>query len=187
MLVYLFWHWPVASVNGVEYEANLGAFHAMLREHPSKGFRYSAVIRVGGVVWGNPNGATYQDWYVLDDSTALDPLNEAAVSGPRLAPHNLVARQALDGTGSLYRRHSGNPTLGKSQAQVWFSKPTDLNYGAFFEAMKPLTDQPGVELWQRYMTLGPSPEFCLQSQERVELPTGFGGLYLEATPVWVGV
>ena len=187
MLIYLFWHWSYPQIKADEYESNLAAFHKTLHDLPPSGFQYSSVVKTEGVSWGNPNGSTYQDWYGLTDATALDTINKAAVNDFRLESHNRAARQAQDGTASLYQLHTGDPTTRPTDTlfQLWFGKPTDLSYTDFFRVLQPITDAPKVRLWQRFMTLGPSPEFCLLSPSPLTLPDIVtSGLYLSATSIY---
>ena len=44
----------------------------------------------------------------------------------------------------------------------------------------------GACLWMRYMVLGPTPEFCLQSGEELALPEPLVGLGLGMRTVWPG-
>src|SRR2546428_9252928 len=101
MLAYVFWHWPSSSVEAGEYGHLLRRFLAALGEAAPPGFRGSVVFRIAGnAPWlgGTP---AYADWYLVDGSAALDPLNVAAVSGACQAPHDQVARTADKGGGSL--------------------------------------------------------------------------------------
>jgi len=41
---------------------------------------------------------------------------------------------------------------------------------SFWSLLAPITATPGTGLWMRQMTLGPSPEFCLQAPAPVALP-----------------
>src|SRR5438270_6817565 len=87
MLAYVFWHWPARDVTAAEYEHLQRAFHAALAQARPDGFRRSIVFRVDvSAPWlgGSP---AYADWYLVDGSAALDPLNVAAVSGVRENPH----------------------------------------------------------------------------------------------------
>ena len=92
-------------------------------------------------------------------------MNEAAVSGACEEPHNRVAREAADGTGGLYRLRAGSATdMAHAKFAVWLSKPAGVSYKDFYTELEPVTSQPGVALWGRQMTLGPTTEFCLHSQ-----------------------
>ena len=85
MLAYVFWHQPTGEGARDEYERALVEFHRVLTGDPPAGFLGSATYRLPGVGWA-PDGDVYEDWYLVRDSAALDPLNEAAVSGRRGPP-----------------------------------------------------------------------------------------------------
>jgi len=107
MLAYVFWHWPQSTINPAAYVNHLIDFHQTLAANKPTGFHHSVVFRIRGASWLNTNDEAYEEWYLLDDSAAMDPLNEAAVSGVCEAPHNRVAREAADGIGGLYRLRVG--------------------------------------------------------------------------------
>ena len=181
MLAYVFWHWPQASVERETYLVRLEAFHRTLAANPSTGFRNSVVFGIEHADWLNTSGPAFEEWYLLEDSAAMDPLNHAAVSGMCEEPHNLVARDAAGGTGGLYRLRAGEEVLHEAKFAVWLSKPEGVAYRSFYEALEPLTSQPNVALWGRQMTLGPTTEFCLHSQAPLQLPTGHTGRQLPLT------
>lgn len=183
MLAYVFWHWPQPSVERETYLAHLDAFHRTLAANRPPGFRYSAVFRIEDANWLETSGPAYEEWYLLDSSAAMDPLNDAAVSGACEEPHNLVARNAAGGTGGLYRLRSGEEILHEARYAVWLSKPEGVSYRNFFDALAPLTTEPRVALWGRQMTLGPTTEFCLHSQTPIHLPAGYTGRQLPLTPL----
>lgn len=170
MLAYVFWHWPQASVDRDAYVEHLIAFQETLAANKPAGFRESAVYRIRGASWLNTQGEAYEEWYLLDDSAAMDPLNDGAVSGACLEPHNRVAREAADGTGGLYRFRVGNENLSQSRFATWLSKPAGVSYSDFYAGLESITSQPGVGLWGRQMTLGPTTEFCLHSETPLDLP-----------------
>lgn len=170
MLAYVFWHWPQASVDGDKYVEHLIDFQRALAGNKPDGFRESVVFRIRGASWLNTQGEAYEEWYLLDDSAAMDPLNDGAVSGACLEPHNRVARDAADGTGGLYRFRAGDEELGRSRFAVWLSKPGGVTYMDFFAGLESLTSQAGVGLWGRQMTLGPTTEFCLHTSTPLDLP-----------------
>jgi len=153
MLAYVFWHWPSPSVDSTVYRKELLAFHRMLAAHPSEGLQGSRVWSVTGAPW-LPIENAFEDWYLVEDFTALGKLNEAAVAGRRRDPHDSVARLVGGGVGGVYRRLTeGNQPLERVS---WLTKPSGMGYAVFLARMPP-----GVELWQRQMVLGPAPEFCL--------------------------
>jgi len=170
MLAYVFWHWPQRGVEQDTYVDHLRAFHETLASNKPPGFQRSAVFRIPDASWLNTTGDAYEEWYLLDDSAAMDRLNEAAVSGACEEPHNRVAREAADGVGGLYRLRTGQENLAQSRFAVWLSKPAGVSYNDFYAALQPLTSQQGVALWGRQMTLGPTTEFCLHSSTELELP-----------------
>ena len=163
MLAYVFWHWPRPDVDRGSYVDHMVQFQQTLAQNKPIGFRESVVFRIRDAVWLKTNGEAYEDWYLLDDSAALDPLNDAAVSGACEEPHNRVAREAADGTGGLYRLRAGTEDLAQARFAAWLSKPSGVSYKDFYAELQSLTSQAGVALWGRQMTLGPTTEFCLHT------------------------
>ena len=183
MLAYVFWHWPQSGVDTHVYVSHLEGFHRTLAANAPPGFQRSVVFRIEDADWLQTPGVAYEEWYVLDGSAAMDPLNDAAVSGACAAPHNLVAREAAGGTGGLYRLRAGSEALSEARFAVWFAKPDGVTYRDFFDALTSLTSQPDVALWGRQMTLGPTTEFCLHSRTPIQLPSGYTGRQIPLTPL----
>jgi hypothetical protein len=183
MLAYVFWHWPQSHVNLDDYVAHLIDFHQTLAANKPNGFQQSIVFRVRGASWLNTSDDAYEEWYLLDDSAAMDRLNDAAVSGVCEVPHNKVAREAAAGIGGLYRLRAGQEELSEARRAIWLSKPAGVTYKDFYAALEPLTSQPGVALWGRQMTLGPTTEFCIHSPHPIELPSGYSGLQPQITRI----
>jgi hypothetical protein len=75
------------------------------------------VFRTAGSPWLVANTQTYEEWYLLEGSSALDVLNEAAVSDARLLPHNRVAAMLLVGLQAYTPFVSANSRL-PSQLQL---------------------------------------------------------------------
>ena len=144
MLAYVFWHWPQPGIDQDTYVAHLVDFHQTLAVNKPIGFQHSAVFRIRNADWLNTQGDAYEDWYLLDDSAAMDRLNEAAVSGACEEPHNRVAREAADGIGGLYRLRAGEENLAQARFAVWLSKPPGVSYNDFYAALQPLTPREGV-------------------------------------------
>jgi hypothetical protein len=163
MLAYVFWHWPRPDIERGQYLDHLTAFHRTLAANKPPGFQRSVVFRIHGANWLNTHGEAYEEWYLLDDSAAMDPLNDAAVSGVCEEPHNRVAREAADGTGGLYRLRAGAGDLADAKFATWLSKPTGVSYKDFYARL-----EPGVTLWGRQMTLGPTREFCIHSHTPIQ-------------------
>jgi hypothetical protein len=160
MLAYVFSHRPAQAVDAAAYEDTLRRFHAALASSPPNGFIASETFRVGD---------GYSDWYLVENTAALDELNAAAVSGSRAAVHDVAAHMARDGAGKLYTLVAGAPPAGPG-FEVRFAKPKGMSYPDLYRRLEGWTAAPGVSLWRRMMVLGPPPEFCLISVVRVELP-----------------
>lgn len=182
MLAYVFWHRPAPGILDDEYRGLLVAFHEALRSSAPEGFRRSWVMHTKGATWLGPERRGYEDWYLVDGSHVLDPLNEAAVSGVRKEPHDLVAQRATGGAAGLYRLHSGSPL--PSTRAVWLSKPAGMRYGEFYSRMEAWTTAEGVALWRRQMVLGPTSEFCLTSTSAITLPEESTPVVTTRTLVW---
>ena len=184
MLAYVFWHWPQSHIDRDSYVNHLLDFHNVLAANKPNGFHESVVFRIRGASWLNTADEAYEEWYLLDGSAAMDPLNDGAVSGVCEEPHNKVAREAADGTGGLYRLRAGHGRLSEARHALWLSKPVGVSYKDFYSALDPLTSKPGVALWGRQMTLGPTTEFCIHSTNPIELPAGYSGLQPQITPIY---
>ena len=184
MLAYVFWHWPQSTVDPEAYVEHLVAFHQTLAANKPVGFQQSVVFRIRGASWLNTSDEAYEEWYLLDDSAAMDPLNEAAVTGVCEEPHNKVARQAAGGTGGLYRLRAGREDLAQTTSAIWLSKPDGVSYKDFYATLEPLTSKQTTAVWGRQMTLGPTTEFCIHSPSAIQLPPGFSGLTLGLSPVF---
>lgn len=163
MLAYVFSHRPAGGVDVAAYDEALRQFHAELAGSRLAGFVASTTYRYDD---------GYSDWYLVEDSAALDVLNDAAVSGTRTASHNAAARMAASGVGKLFRLAQGDPGL-ESTHEIGFSKPPGMSYADLYSRLEPLPRRPGVALWRRMMVLGPPPEFCLVAPQPVELPGEF--------------
>ena len=128
MLAYVFWHWPQTNIDRGTYVDHLVEFQRILAANKPAGFQQSVVFRVSGANWLSTAGEVYEEWYLLDDSAAMDRLNDAAVSGACEEPHNRVAREAADGVGGLYRFRVGSEDLSRSRFATWLSKPGGVSY-----------------------------------------------------------
>ena len=136
MLAYVFWHRPAEGVSRDAYEDRLRSFHATL-EVPSAAFRLDALP------W-RPEAGGYEDWYLVEDWAALGALNEAAIAAARRDEHDAAARLSGEGWAGVWKLVRGGPPEPPASV-TWADAPSD--------------DAPAV--WQRQMTLGPAPEFCL--------------------------
>jgi hypothetical protein len=129
VLAYVFWH--VAAPGADDYEQHLAAFHDMVGVP-------SAWFAVPALPW--MPGPGYEDWYLVDDWTALGVLNDAA---PQVLGHDVVAQASADGTGAVYRLTGGTPDLGAVAGATWSDEPVA-----------------GDVTWRRQLVLGPAPQYC---------------------------
>jgi len=167
LLAYVFWHVRRADVTAPDYEAAHRAFHDALWATPVPGLLGLRIHRLAGIPWLAPEQGGYEDWHLVEDSAALDVLNEAAVTRARQPVHDRIAGMAANGTAGLYGLRMG--AIIEPAVAYWMSKPTGMEYADFDDSMRPLIDT-GCCLWRRRMTLGPTTEFCLQAATTVKLP-----------------
>ena len=169
MLAYFFYHWKFPNVSESEYEQRLAAFHDALKASPPHGFAHSSSFALAGPTWANEGGPSYEDWYIVECSADLDPLNDAAVSASRKIPHDRVAAGTAGGSAGLYRIRLGG-LVRAPRFTAWFAKPNGWSYAELNERLSPTLARGGT-LWQRQMALGPG-EFCLHSNEPAAFPAG---------------
>jgi hypothetical protein len=168
-LAYIFWHWPAAGAPVSDYERSLLEFHSLLAGSGAEGFVASTSFRIRAAPWINAGGDAYADWYLVEGSFALDPLNEVAVSGRRRESHDRAAQLAAGFAGGLLRLRDGDPQLEAPRIETWISKPKGMAYADLYQRLRASTAG-GAELWRRQMVLGPQPEFCLVSKSALGLP-----------------
>jgi hypothetical protein len=183
MLAYVFWHWRRPDIPAATYEALQRRFHAALGASPPPGFLGSRSLALTGAPWAAAGGEAYEDWYLVEGSAALDPLNVAAVSASRQAPHDAAAAAAGGGTAGLYLLRSGSAGEVPRTA-TWFAKPAGLSYPALYALLEPLVRAEDGALWGRQMVLGPTPEFCLHTSGSVALPAPLLAVPLHFRTVW---
>ena len=134
--------------------------------------------------WIASGAVAYEDWYVIDNSAALDAINDAAISGPRKNPHDQLASLAASGAAGLYRLKTGQlDSMKSAQHAVWFSKPA-ISYDAFLIQFRPLIDSPQTTLWLRQMVLSAAPEFCLRSATKLQLPQNLQAIHCPIEPIF---
>ena len=178
MLAYVFWHWKRTGVQAREYEARLRRFHEALAQSPPDGFAWSWAAALNKASWANNGNEAYEDWYVVTGSAALDPLNGAAITASRQAPHDDAASAAAGGTAGLYRLRAGR-AFRSPRVALWFAKPEGWSYKRLLDELRPIMVN-DVALWGRQMTLGPAREFCLHTTETMTLP---GGISAQSIPL----
>jgi hypothetical protein len=168
MLAYLFWHRAADGVAAEAYEWAIIRFHRSLAAHPPVGFVRSVCLRAPALTWlGGEDG--YEDWYVVEDFAAIGILNEAAVGRRHLTAHDEAARRAGPGTGAIFRLLEGAATPALARVAVWVDKPRGVESPMLAALLGDGLDATHAGLWQRQLSLGPAPEYCVLA---AEVPAG---------------
>ena len=165
MLAYVFWHRPAAGVHAEDYERALARFHHSLAENPPVGFSSSVTLRASELPWLAGAGLGYEDWYLVENWTALGVLETAAVSRGHAGAHESAAREMGVGTGAVYRLLEGARELGDMHAAIWVTRPAAAGEPQIADLLEDGFDPARAALFQRSLVLGPAPELCLLSAE----------------------
>ena len=169
-LAYVFWHWPLRRVDPAVYERHLLAFQAAL------GRPGTQTYRLDRAPWdGARRGPVYEDWYPVRDWGDLGALNDEAVSGRNRPPHDVVAHEAHDGAGGVYRLLRGEHPAGATDA-TWLAKPPGMAYEELLAELPA-----GATVWQRQLVLGPAPELLVLGEAPLSLP--WPSIRLARTPL----
>jgi hypothetical protein len=185
MIAYVFWHWKQPPIAAPDYERVQKGFHDALAKAPPAGFYWSQSFAMNGCTWAADKGDAYEDRYLVDDFTALDALDQAAVTASRQAPHDSAAALAAGGIAGIYELRQGEPMRVPRYA-AWFSKPACVSYAALRDLLEPVVSRGEAAVWMRRMTLGPTPEFCLYSAGSLALPDPIVPLNVPLRPVYPG-
>ncbi len=181
MLAYVFWHRAAAGVHAEDYERSLVRFHHSLAENPPAGFCSSLTLRAAELPWLAGEGLGYEDWYLVENWTALGVLEAAAVSRGHAGAHESVARAMGQGAGGVYRLLEGRPSPADTALAVWVSRPASSGAPQIAELLEDGFDPARSALFQRCLVLGPAPELCLLTGETDTGPeTGVGRARLPA-------
>jgi hypothetical protein len=180
-LAYVFWHWPRPDAAVTAYEARLLSFHASLAAGPPEGFLRSAAFAVSGAPWLPAHRDGYEDWYIVRDWASVGSLNQEAIAPAHADAHDQIAHQAEGGTAGLYAVRGGNDVPGQAEA-TWFAKPPGWSYDDLYAVLDKCVGD-GISLWQRQLTLGPAPEFCLRGTYTPALPLTLRGDQISYRPV----
>src|SRR5258708_22665562 len=156
MLAYVFWHWRYPHIEKLSYQQLLIDFHTALRAQKPVGFDYSTVFQVEHVPWRRIAGEAYEEWYILENSAALDALNEAAITGLCPEPHHQVARSAAGGTAGLYRLRASSG-ITTAHVPLSFAKPSGMSYATLYQTLQPQMKHSLGPLWQRHIVPTPPP------------------------------
>jgi hypothetical protein len=219
MLAYVFWHRPLDGSAAEAYEHAEVAFHRSLARARPAGMRGSAVFRVAELPWlapvpaadatpiepaggkaqGDPQSgaAGYEDWYLVEDYTALGILNEAAVAHGHRTVHDDLARRFGTGAGGLYGLVEGElapglDSIGDAAIAVWVARTPGVERRPLGELLGDGMDPRHASLWRRQLVFGPAPEFCLLAPEPppgvapTRLPAGWTARSLTRETLWHG-
>ncbi len=163
MLAYLLWHRSADSVAQEVYEAAIVRFHRSLAAHPPVGFVCSVSLRAPALGWLGGDG--YEDWYVVEDFAAIGVLNEAAVARRHLTAHDEAARRAGPATGAIFRLLEGSAAPAEARVAVWVDKPRGVESPMLAALLGDGLDATHAGLWQRQLSLGPAPDYCVLAGE----------------------
>jgi hypothetical protein len=202
MLAYVFWHRPLDGSAVEAYERAQIAFHRSLAHAPPAGFQSSAVFRIPAHPAGLPwlEGPGYEDWYFVEDYTALGVLNMAAVSHGHRTVHDEVAHRFGAGAGGLYGLIEGHPPVApgafdQESVAVWVGRSPGIERRALGDLLGDGMDSQHASLWRRQLVFGPAPEFCLLAGNRTKLglpagvaptrlPEGWTATVFEREALW---
>ena len=115
----------------------------------------------------------YEDWYLVEDFTALGTLNAAAVSGAAKAPHDAAAAAARAGVGGVMGHVAGPPLPARPGWAAWLGKPAGVGYDAFHAELEAALDGE-ASAWRRQMVLGPSSRVLRARGVRARAPVDRG-------------
>ena len=172
MLAYVFWHRPLSQADHTKYEASIVGFQTELAKHPPPGFIAAASFAIGPVPWLSDQPG-YEDWYLLEASWAMDPLNAFAVAGAVQPSHDVAAAQMDEGHGGIYAHVAGDAIAAAESTVYWLTRPRGIQWRPALEAVRARTPQ--ANIWRRQMVLGSAGEFA------VEVP---GDTDIEPPPQW---
>jgi len=198
VLAYLFWHRPRTGAEAGDYEELIRAFHHSLARSLPAGMIASASYRLEAAPW--LEGPLYEDWYLVEDFSALGVLNEAAVGRGHRTSHDEAARRSGRGAGGLYALLEGEPDAGalaQATVAVWVdSAPAktaaERSHGELAGMLGDGMEPRSASLWRRQLVLGPAPEYCLIGSEvpsgvrASRLPAGWSATVLEREAVCSG-
>src|SRR5262249_22683631 len=116
MLAYIFWHRPYSNTERQRYEQAIVRFQNDLAGSKPPGFIGATSFQIEAVPWLSDLPG-YEDWYLLDGTWAMDPLNAFAISGHVQAPHDSVAAMMEQGHGGLYAGAACHDPLADAPAR----------------------------------------------------------------------
>jgi hypothetical protein len=172
MLAYVFWHRPSAKVDRKAYEEWLVHFQSELARDKPPGFISAHSFRIETLPWlvDQPG---YEDWYCVEGSWALDPLNAFAVAGHAKAAHDGVAAEMDHGHGGLFAHAAGDTVSSDRSSVYWLTRPRGIQWRPPLEALH--ARYPQTNVWRRQMVLGAAAEFAVEvpGDTEIAVPQGW--------------
>ena len=156
MLAWVFWHTPQETVTRDDYVEAMTAFHCALYAEAPRGFLRVRVLEYESAPWLRSAREVYENWYLIEDSAALDHLDRAAISEAVATEHRRVAALASTAAAGLYRLRAGTPAAHPARC-TWIDKGRGEPYDSFIDGLSA-----NGAVWARQMVLGPTPEFCVE-------------------------
>jgi len=189
MLAYVFWHWPRLGSDTSAYEDAEARFQQSLERQPPAGLLGNASFRVERVPWfvDDWTAPRYEDWYLVEDWTALGVLERAAVGAGHRSAHERIATHTGGGAGGVYRLVEGRSPALDAPTATWVSTPVHSATSPIGELLADGGQE--VAVWRRALLLGPAPEWCLLAAEAPRgvaasrLPTEWTALTVARTAV----
>jgi hypothetical protein len=182
-LAYVFWHWPRPEVSRESYEKRLAGFLAALSADGPAGLVQALSFRVDSLPWAAQPGGIYEDWYVVENFTALGVLNDAAISAGAKGPHDVIAGDYMKGAGGLLRTITGKLPLREARFATWVEKPIGPSYQSYYDDVAKIVGDRKTDLWRRQLVFGPSPQFCIHSVEPLEVPASLRPVTSRIAPI----
>ena len=109
----------------------------------------------------------YEDWYFVEDYTALGVLNEAAVGHGHRTPHDALARRFGSGAGGLYGLVEGSaPARRRARPSGWRVR-RGSERRPLGELLGDGMDPAEAGLWRRQLVFGPGPGVLLARSRTV--------------------
>jgi hypothetical protein len=172
MLAYIFWHRPHGHVDAATYEEAVLRFQSDLSAQSPPGLIAATSFRIDAAPW-LADRPGYEDWYLMEGSWAMDPLNAFAVAGRTRSTHDAAAAQAEDGHGGLYTHEAGELAWNAQSTLCWFNRPRGIHWQSALEPVR--AARPQAVIWRRQMVLAPAPEFAVELPDdgAIEAPAGW--------------
>lgn len=184
MLAYSVWHHASGETEIEPYQESLIQFHKTMAEVKPQGFLSSLFFTLPAVPWMGENQTIFMDWYFVEDSASLDPLNDSVLAGKRKESHDVVAGGTSGGVTALYQPRLGNEKISDVNFITWITKPKGLSYPDFFQELNFIEHDKNASCWMRYMALGPGPEFCVVSSDEFQWDAKFQPLIRPTIKMW---